>query len=266
MPAATPSQYGQPAATSIRLVNPQFGHGKPNLIPPTPRGYLYIAAAVQPGAGPVVLPSRRRAALLADVKRAASQLRSIEHVAAVDLFRAIVMPPTARFSAYLQERRGSVPVAAFDVALLIQTSSIQALDPLQTHDRIVSLLDLLRGRAHRVYVMPASNVRRIGDVDTTRPGLFLFNHFVADDRDVMLELWDYLAGWYAAETGLRTSVAMMPLSIGTHDFTIVNWARWDVAPLRHFWHQLSKQSFWKYVTVNLDANHAASMPIYCRLA
>jgi hypothetical protein len=135
---------------------------------------------------------------------------------------------------------------------------------LQQRDQFVALVEMSRQRARRVYVMPAHNVRRIGDVDTTRDGLFLFNHFAADDPDVMLELWDYLAGWYAAETGLRTSIAMMPISHQANDFTIVNWARWDVHPLRHFWHQLSKRSFWKYVTVNLDANHAALMPIYCR--
>jgi hypothetical protein len=114
--------------------------------------------------------------------------------------------------------------------------------------------------------MRARNVRRIGDVEAKKDGLFLFNHFVADDRDVMLELWDYLAGWYAAETGLRNSVAMMPITNEPGGFTIVNWARWDVHPLRHFWHQLAKRGFWKYVTANLDVNHAASMPIYCRLA
>lgn len=204
--------------------------------------------------------------MLAELKRAASQLRAIDNVAAVDLFRAMVRPPTDRLSAYLRRRRGSLQVANFDVAMLVQTSSVPAIGRLQTHDRFVALIETLRHRAQRVYVMPAHNVRRIGDVETTSDGLFLFNHFVADDRDVMLELWDYLAGWYAAETGLRTSVALMPISSQPDDFTIVNWARWDVHPLRHFWHQLSKRSFWKYVTANLDANNAASMPIYCRLA
>jgi hypothetical protein len=115
--------------------------------------------------------------------------------------------------------------------------------------------------------MAARNVRRIGDVDThNRDGLFLFNHFAADDPDVMLELWEYLAGWYVKETGLRTSVALIPADGEASDYTIVNWARWDVALIRHFWHQLSKRSFFRYVTANLDANRAASTPIYCRLA
>jgi hypothetical protein len=38
------------------------------------------------------------------------------------------------------------------------------------------------------------------------------------------------------------------------------------SPPLHFRHQLSKKSFWRYVTPNLDANHAAGMPIYCRRA
>jgi hypothetical protein len=36
--------------------------------------------------------------------------------------------------------------------------------------------------------MAAQNVGRIRVVDTTSDGLFLFNHFAADDREVMLEL------------------------------------------------------------------------------
>jgi hypothetical protein len=257
---SSPSQYRQPVATSVRLVNPEFGYGKAKLIAPTNRGYLYIAAAVQPGATPLVLPSRRRAALLGDLNRAASQLRSIENVAAVDLFGAMVMPPTARFSAYLQERRGSLRVATFDVAMLIQTSSVPAISRLQSHDRVVALIEMLRQRAQRVYVMPAHNVRRIGDVDTARDGLFLFNHFVADDRDVMLELWDYLAGWYAAETGLRTSVALMPLSTKPDDFTIVNWARWDVHPLRHFWRDNSGTT-WRSPSAGLEVGYLRSVAI-----
>jgi hypothetical protein len=57
----------------------------------------------------------------------------------------------------------------------------------------------------------ARNVWRIADVDTSRGGLFLFNHFVAGDRQVILDLWDYLADWYRVETGLDNSVALGPL-------------------------------------------------------
>jgi hypothetical protein len=89
---------------------------------------------------------------------------------------------------------------------------------------------------------------------------------VADEQSVMLELWEYLAGWYAVETGLDNSVALVPEPGEKSDYAIVNWARWNVSPLRHVWHQLTKKSFWNYVTKNLEANHAAAMPIYYRRA
>src|SRR5262249_58151303 len=91
--------------------------------------------------------------------------------------------------------------------------------------------------ARAVRVMTARNARRIADVKIDRRGLFLFNHFAADDPAVMLELWEYLAGWYVAETGLRNSVAMVPLEGERSDYAIVNWARWDESPPRPFWRQ-----------------------------
>jgi hypothetical protein len=128
-----------------------------------------------------------------------------------------------------------------------------------------NLIDTLRARARDLYVMAARNGRRIDDVQLDRRGLFLFNHFAADDPGVMLQLWDHLAGWYVAETGLRNSVALTPLEGEPTDYAIVNWAEWNTSPLQHFWNQLSKKSFWRYVTANLEANRAASMPIYCRM-
>jgi hypothetical protein len=59
-------------------------------------------------------------------------------------------------------------------------------------------------------------------------------------------------------------VTLAPLDPAGSDDAIANWARWDVSPLRHFWHQLADRSFWQYVVANLDANRAASMPIYLR--
>jgi hypothetical protein len=250
----------------LQLVNADPRYPKATLIAPTSRGYIYIAAAVRPGTLPFVLPSARRSQLLNMLRQLAPQLGSHPEVMQIDLFRAIVMPPTSSFSAYLKARGSSLMPANFDVIMLIQTTSSATSPDVQRAPAYAELLGTIQRHAERTYVVSARNMRRIGDVDTTSDGLFLFNHFAADDRDVMLELWEYLAGWYAVETGLRNSVALMPLAGERSDFTIVNWARWDVHPLRHFWHQLSKKSFWKYVTTNLDVNRAASMPIYCRLA
>jgi hypothetical protein len=250
-------------ATPLTILHPSPKFPRATLIEPTTLGYLYIGAAVHPGA-PLVGASEKRTAILALANRWARDLRRVPGVVQVDVFRAIVMPPTGRFSAYLRERHGAVHVANFDVIVLIQASSPERAREVESGPAFVALRKVLETGADDVRVIAARNVRRMGDVDMTRPGLFLFNHFAAADPEVMLELWEYLAGWYAVETGLDNSVAMAPLEGEFPDYTIINWARWDSWALPHFWRQLSRPSFWRYVTANLDANHAASMPIYCR--
>ena len=250
----------------LRIVNPDPRYSQVKLIAPTTLGYIYVAATVRPGPIPLVLPSAARSQLLTRLKERAHEIERVDEVVQATVFRAIVMPPTTRLSAYLKERRTSLHVANFDVVVLIQTTSLATAHEVQMTRAYDTLVDTMRSQAEAVHVITARNARRIGDVDTTRQGLFLFNHFAADDASVMLQLWEYLADWYAVETGLDNSVALVPVEGEKSDYAIINWARWDVSPPRHFWHQLSKQSFWRYVLANLEANRAGSMPIYYRLA
>jgi hypothetical protein len=250
----------------LHIVNPELNAGKARLIEPTASGYIYLGGAVRHSHSAVVTPNARRSELLQKLKSLARKLETLDSVVRATVFRAIVMPPTTRFSAYLKERGSNVHVANFDVMMLIETKSADAAREVQASPQFRTLVETLRQDADGVTVMAARNIRRMGDVDTSRKGLFLFNHFAAEDPAMMVDLWDHLAGWYARETGLDNSVALAPTDGAPSDYAIVNWARWDSSPLRHFWSQLSKKSFWKYVTANLDANHAASMPIYCRLA
>jgi hypothetical protein len=253
-------------ATKLRIVNADPRYPKATLIEPTTLGYLYLAAAVRPSPIPLVLPSGERSKLLKRVKELARGLQRLDEVVNATVFRAIVMPPTTRFSRFLQEHGAAVRVANFDVVVLIQTTSTATARQVQTTPAYAALIDALRTDAEVVRPIVACNAKRIGDVDTTRRGLFLFNHFAAADASVMLQLWDYLAGWYMVETGLDNSVVLAPLEGEASDYAIINWARWDDVPVRHFWRQLSKRSFWQYVTANLEVNRAASMPIYYRLA
>jgi hypothetical protein len=253
----------------LNIVNPDPRYSKATLVEPTTLGYIHVAAEVRPRPlplGALVPAGREKWELLGTVKQIARELERLEQVEKATVFDAVAIAPVTRFSPYLRERQHEIHVAEFDVVVMIEIESPEAAAEVQRSRPYEDLSAALNATARHTHAIAARNAKRIGDVDTTRPGLFLFNHFAAEDAGVMLELWDYLAGWYAAETGLRTSVALMPISGQPSDFTIVNWARWDVHPRRHFWHQLSKRSFWKYVTVNLDVNHAASMPIYYRLA
>jgi len=87
------------------------------------------------------------------------------------------------------------------------------------------------------------NVRRVGDADQTRPGLFLFNYFAGDDPALAVEVWDYLAGWYEAETGLDNSTLLEPLEGERSEYVLINHARWDGNLLLFMARQLPRKSF-----------------------
>jgi hypothetical protein len=113
--------------------------------------------------------------------------------------------------------------------------------------------------------MPARCIRSMGDVDKGRQGLFLFNHFDADDADdaeVALEVWELLAGWYATETDLDNSTLLSP--IGKADYVLVNHARWDVRIPTLVVRQFGKPSFWTGVRKMLKQNGVVAMPILYR--
>jgi hypothetical protein len=252
----------------LHIVNADPKYPKASLIEPKPSGFLYLAAAVGsgPSALPVVLPSRKRSALLHELKGLARELERLDEVKQVSVFRAIVRPPTSRLSKYLKERTKPMHPVNYDVFVLVETTSVATAHEVQSSAAFQSLVEAIRRATDDLVVIAERNAKRIGDVDTSRQGLFLFNHFAADDPEVMRQLWDYLAGWYEVETGLDNSVAMVPLEGERSDYAIVNWARWDTNPIHHFWSQLANRSFWRYVPKNLDANHAVALPVYCRLA
>jgi hypothetical protein len=156
--------------------------------------------------------------------------------------------------------------ARFDVVVLVETASTASAREVQGMLEYKELMGTLRGTAKRLHVLAARNAKRVGDVDRTRPGVFLFNYFVADDTAVMLELWDYLAGWYAVETGLDNSILLVPLEDESSDYQAINHARWDESLPLVMFRQLAKRSFWTYVLANLDANHVGAMPVLYRLA
>jgi hypothetical protein len=121
--------------------------------------------------------------------------------------------------------------------------------------------------------MAAGCVRSLGEVEQSRGGLFLFNHFAPENpggitREAAIELWEHLAGWYVAETGLDNSTLLAPIEVGAEpsDYVLVNHARWDKAPMRLAAEQFGKPSFYRYVRANLAAAGVIAMPVLYRLA
>jgi hypothetical protein len=244
----------------LKIVNPNPKYGRAKLIEPPPLGYIHVAAAVEPPSrGPLPRRSPRKQALLANLKSLATQLERLETVEKATVYRAILVPPPA---GYAKEKASHV--ARYDVVVLIETTSPEVIDEVQRSEPYKLLLEAVTQATSDVHVMRARCVRRIADVDKTRQGLFLFNYFVADDPEVALELWDYLADWYVVETGLRNSTLLAP--IGDADYVFVNHARWDESLPRFMVRQMTKPSFFTYVLANMRANRTGAMPLLYRLA
>jgi hypothetical protein len=254
----------------LNIVNPNPRYSPVNLIEPTTLGYIHLAAEVRPRPMPPQrLPSvpngRAREELLSRLKMLASRLEQLESVENATVFDAVAIPPTSRFSSYLKERADSIHLARFDVVVLIETASPEVAREVQQTPDYRALLDALQSEARDMHVMVARNAKRIGDVEKSRDGLFLFNYFVADDANVALELWDYLAGWYEVETGLDNSTLLVPLEDEESDYLAINNAHWDVSLPRFLFRQLPKRSFRTYMLANLEANRVGAMPILYRL-
>lgn len=251
----------------LEIVNPNTKYPKAELIEPTKLGYIHLAAEVRPRSiPPQRLPfvSRRyeKSGLLGRLKHLAYHLEQLNAVERAHVFEATAIAPP---SAYVRECKGRVHIARFDVAVLIETTSPEAAREVQTTDEYTALLHTLKDEAIRVHTIAARNAKRIADVDKSRQGLFLFNYFVANDAKVALELWDYLSGWYEAETGMDNSTLLVPLEGENSDYVAINSARWDISLPHFLLRQMTKKSFRDYMLANLDANRVGAMPIIYRL-
>lgn len=233
---------------TVTILNPSPKYPKVPLREPAPYGYVYVGVTADPpGRGPFVRRSARRAEVLATLKTLASRLERLDTVVKATVYRAVLMPPV----------RGA---PRFDAVVLIETTGPETIGEVQKSDEYGRLTE--SAGEHRV--MAFRNLKRVGDVDKTRQGLFLFNHFTADDPEVAAQLWEHLAGWYAAETGLDNSTLLQP--IGDAPFTLVNHARWDHGLARFAVHQLTKPSFLTFVRANLRANRTEALPVLYKLA
>jgi hypothetical protein len=244
----------------LKLVNPQAKYPKATLLRPSPLGYIHLAATVGPPPGRTPFPGRspKKAGLLTQLGFLAREVERLAMVERATVYRAILFAPPAGTA-------GQAPrLARHDVVVLIETTSPEVLGEVQGTQPYNALAAAVTQAATDVHVMTAHCRKRVGEVDRTRQGLFLFNYFVADDAAVALQLWEHLAGWYAVETGLDNSTLLEPL--GPADYVFVNHARWDDSLPRLLLRQLTKPSFRTYVLANLQANRTRAMPILYRLA
>ncbi|MGH2395367.1 MAG: hypothetical protein ACRDGH_18085 [Candidatus Limnocylindria bacterium] len=242
------------------IVNAQPRYRPPMLIDPPGFGYLLLSADVEPPSGPRPFPgsSDARTALLGRLKSAAADLAQIDAVERATVYRTVLAPPPAGYARDVEQP------ARYDVIVLVEATSPGELDGVQAKDAYTQLRKELDSAATRVDTLPAKCVKCIADVDKSRPGLFLFNYFVAEDADVALKLWDHLTGWFMTEIGIDNSTVLQPTDRSQYAF--VNHARWDYGVPRLWLRMFTKPSFWSFVQKNMNENRTGSMPTLCRLA
>jgi len=245
----------------LQLIGPTEKFPKATLVDPPARGYIHLGAAVEPPSGraPFARTSEQKSHLLERLKSMGQDLAGHDEVEKVTVYDAILMPPPAGYA-----RRHGVHHARYDVVVLIETTSPEVIGQVQETELYRVLHDSLVAAATDTHVMAARCTRSLGDVDKSRPGLFLFNYFVAEDSDVALDLWEHLSGWFVKQSGLDNSTLLQP--IDKSDYVFVNHARWDYGIPRLILHQLTKPSFRSYVLTNLLVNRTGAMPVFYHLA
>ncbi len=239
------------------------------LIEPTTFGYIHLAAQVAPrlmprDAGTPGGPERSK--LMATLKHLGHRTLPRSHYPQRDVFDAVATPPASRFSPYLNQLGEPLHLARFDVVVLIETTSPAAAIQAQASPAYQAITDTLRQRATHGHVVVARNAERFGNLDKTNQGLFLFNYLIADDTNVMLELWDQLSAWYTTEMGLDNSTLLVPLDGQHSDYLAINAARVKGTPQQFLDHQQSNKTFDTYVLANLEANRVGAMPVLYQLA
>jgi hypothetical protein len=241
----------------------QVGRSFPEvrLIEPTTSGYLLVAAQVD--RRPMFLPnSRTKRRLLHRVKGLLAGLCADERVVEAAAFDGLLAPPGR--GQLLKDRPG-VPVARFDLAVLVETVSPAAAADLEGEPAWKELVTPIEAASRRSYHLRGHNVRRMGPVDHRRQGVFLFNYFYADRTDLNLAAWQYTAGWFADQTGLDNSTVLLPDDTSEPRYRLINHARWD--RLRDVLPALTlKRSFHTYVLEHFRVNGVAAMPVLYRLA
>lgn len=256
------SKSEAPAGPGLNIVNAHLTFPEVSLIEPSASRFLHIGAEIDKRL-PFLPSSGVKRRVVARAKACCAELRKEPGVLDASVFIARIIPPG--LGEYARKRADRLHIARFDLAVLIECDSEAVLRRVRQHPSCQAMEREIAEAASYVHTIEATNARRIGPVDHSRQGLFLFNYFVADSVERNLGVWNYTAGWFQAETGLDNSTVLLPNEPDKSQYSIINHCRWDrltdILPSLIF-----KKSFHSYVLDNFSANNVAAIPVLYRLA
>lgn len=247
----------------LKIVGPKDQFPEVTLMEPVQSGYVMLALEVdrRPPIG-FFIQSRRKTCVLKDLQTLTQMLRSQSDVLDATVFKAVIVPPGR--GAFLN-KRPNVPIARFDVVMLVEFVDIEAAQRFQHTAQWKEALATASQNSRHSFAISASNTRHIGPVDHTRDGVFLFNYFYADSLELNLKVWNYTAGWFQDQTSLDNSTVLLPNDASAIPYTIINHCRWDrlrdILPAILF-----NKSFKPFVLDNFEQNNTAAIPILYKRA
>jgi hypothetical protein len=246
----------------ITVVNPQEKFKEVKLIEPSEHHFLILAAEVDTRFFPFPLSSsKKKKNLLDTAKELCIELEQLDEVIDATVFKARLIPPGR--GQYIKEHSGDIHIANYDVVVLIEQKSL--LENNTLNKKVEVLKTQMQQVSKHTYFQQATNIKRIGPVDHSKQGVFLFNFFYGDQLNQTLGIWYFTAGWFMQETNLDNSTVLLPNDQKASDYTIINHCRWDsmrsILPSLIF-----KGSFRSYVLDNFYANKVGAMPILYGLA
>jgi hypothetical protein len=156
-------------SAALNIVNDHLAFPKVSLIEPSPSHYIHVAAELD--ARPAFLPaSRRKTGVIERCKLLCERLQSLSGVIEATVFTALLVPPGR--GEFLKKREGQVRVARYDLAVLIECRNEAAAKAIGVTPAFAELLRILDDNAIYTHTITATNVRRIGPVDHSRPVLY----------------------------------------------------------------------------------------------
>jgi len=248
---------------TFQIVGPKNIFPKVTLVDPINSGYLLFALEVdtRPPVG-FFIESQLKKKILLKLKHELVNLRNNSKVIDATVFKAMIIPPGR--GAFLK-KRPDVEIAKFDIVMLIEFNTHESVKEFQRSKQWQNLESTYKTKTKKSLTVTGTNVRRIGPVDHSKQGVFLFNYFYADQVKQNLQVWEYTAGWFEDQTGLDNSTLILPDQVNKNSYKIINHCRWDrlvdILPSLIF-----KTSFKEFVLNNFEVNNVAAMPILYRLA
>ena len=246
------------------IVNPELKYEKASLVEPNDSGYIHLAAEVDGRPYPFKPKSKAKKTLIDKVKVLAKQLEDHPSVRGAYVYNAIFMAPgIKKDEEFLKKLKRQPRVARFDFVLLVETTNPEEASALLGNPLYKELETTIEESSRNTHKVVAENARKIEEVDKSRQGVFLFNYFYANDEAILLDVWEYTAGWFTQVTGLDNSTLLRPIT-ETSDYTIINHARWDRL-IDFMPHLIFRRTLQTYVAANFKANDILAQPILYRL-